>query len=137
MVNYWDLSSGTDENKVLILPTISKRIMKCVLIAAPTLLFSSIAMAAESPKVLTFEQCEELVRAAETLKVASKTGKMIENFRKVSGWGANFEVCRHAYLIAADGTKKAMSPKEAVAFALMFMLCGGFITMHGLGALEE
>ena len=134
MVNYWDLSSGTDKNKILIVPTVSRRVMKCVLIVAPTLLFSSIAMAAESPKVLTYEQCQELVRAAETIKVASKTGKVVENFRKISGWGANFEICRHAYNIAADGTKGAMSPKQAVAFALMFMLCGGFLTMH---ALEE
>ena len=99
----------------------------------PRFLTSSVAFAADSPKLLTFEQCQELIGATETIKVTSKTSKVVENFRKLSGWGANFKVCRHAYNIGVDGTEGSMTLKQAVAFAFMFMLCGGFLTMHALG----
>ena len=132
MVNYWDISSGKEEHKVLIFSTAYKRIIRCTLVIAPALLLSSVAFAAEAPKLLTFEECQVIVSAAETAKATTKTARVMENARKFSSWGANFEICRHAAKIGAEGTKGTMTKPQMLAFSILFMLCGGFITLHVL-----
>ena len=115
---------------MLIFTAAYKCMIKCTLVIALALLISSVAFAAEAPKLLTFEECQGIVSAAKTAKVTTKTAKAIKNARKFSSWGANFEICHHTLNIGAKGTKGTMTKPQMLAFGIMFMLCGGFITLH-------
>ena len=133
MIHFHNISagSGSKKSRPIILSTILKRVGKSFIIIIPAMLVSSTAFAMDT-NIPSCSECKDVVEKAENIRALSKANKVLAQTRRVSSYLANTAVCSTAINQAVDGTRKPMTPLQAVTFALLFLACGGFTAIHFL-----
>jgi len=128
MVNYYDLSAGKENNKVSLSPffkKVTKKVTKRILIAAPALLFSSIALAEDTPKAVS-----GVKDAVKVTKKVTKANKTVKILNEAGGLYIVHKACKEAGKNATKGLYGPISPATAAATFIFTFLCGAFVTTH-------
>ncbi len=133
MVHFHNISAGSDSKKSrpIILPTILKRFGKSITIIIPMMLVSSAAFAVDA-NIPSYSEFKDVAEKTENIRALSKASKVLDKTRRISSYLANTAVCSTAVNQAVEGTRRPMTPLQAVTFALLFLACGGFTAIHFL-----
>lgn len=127
MVNYWDLLSSKEECKVSLVP-FCKILTKRVLIAAPPLLCSSVALAEDVPKAVS--GVKDALQIAKITKKVTNANKTLKFLNKVGGLYLGHQACKEGGKNIAKGLYGPVSPATAAAAFIFTFLCGAFVTVR-------
>ena len=123
MVNYYDLSAGKKKNKISLSPFF-KKVTKRVLIAAPALLFSSVALAEDAPRAVS-----GVKDALQITKKVTKANKTVKFLNEAGGFYIVHKACKEAGKNVTKGLYGPVSSTTAAETFIFTFLCGAFVTI--------
>ena len=118
MTNIWSISAGNDEKKLSLSPVI-KRIGKCMLIIAPSLLLSSVAFAEDTAKISN--SVKDTAKVTKTLKKGDKVAKIA---KKGSFFALTGQVCKEAIDKSQLDKAAPGGPSCSPVVVALSMICG-------------
>jgi hypothetical protein len=129
-MNFHNLSSGSSKNKTRINPVL-RRVMQCVVIILPSLLFSSAVLAVEeAPKTIRLTKAGK--RLIKSERAVEKYKKSMDVFRKSSGVLVSATICKKGTDKVIENTIGPISKTSALTGFILAFLCGGLVFMHAL-----
>lgn len=129
-MHYYDLASGTDDATISLGPVV-KRVEKCAMIIAPTLILSSTVVLAQEVKNVG-EGTKQIADVTKAAKEVSKADKYLRQFRYVGGGYLGSKSCVKGLKKFSEMKTGPISPQTAAAAFIFTFLWGGFAFTYAL-----